>query len=137
VGEVDAGAPGERGAEITGWFVAWRLPMGGRRWGEGVEGRSDEGLKRAEDARDVLIAVGDGLLGKVLQRARVCEREDMCRAVIPLQRFGHGVLMGLHAIITRRGQEWGSAFSRHHGAATAHAGHPGPITHHVVEGRCL
>lgn len=95
--------------------------------------RIDEGIEGAEDALDFLIAVCDVLLGKVIQRERWCACEDMCRALIPLQRFGHGVLSGCNAIVTIRSQEFRIAFSRHNGADNTHAGDPGTITHHVVQ----
>jgi hypothetical protein len=60
-------------------------------------GRIDEGRKRAEDALDFLIAFGDVLLGKVIERERLGEREEMFRPIIPLERFGNGLWTGFDA----------------------------------------
>lgn len=91
---IHAGDPVQRGTEIKGGCVPVRLPMGGRRWGEGVVGTIDQGRKGAEDARNVLIAGGEVLLGTILEREGLGECEDMCRPVIPLQRCGNGVRTG-------------------------------------------
>ena len=133
VGAVDAGDPGERGPESTGGCVALRAPRRGRRRGEGRRRRIDEGSADAEAALDVLLAVGEVLRGTVRQRARLGERAALCRAVIPLQRCGHGVLSGLNARVTRRRPALRSTFSRHHGAEKTPAGAPGHLTHHVVQ----
>jgi hypothetical protein len=133
VGEVDAGDPGERGPESPGGCVALRAPRRGRRRGEGRRRRIDEGIAEAEAALDVLLAVGEVLLGTVRQRESLGARADLCRAVIPLQRCGHGVLSGLKARGTRRRPALRSAFSRHHGAEKTPAGDPGHSTHHVVQ----
>ena len=91
LGEVDAGDPIKMGPEVKSRFVALWLPMRRRRWRQGMGGRIDSGRKRAEDACDFLIAVGAVLLGKVIERQRLGEREKMCRPVIPFQRFGNSL----------------------------------------------
>ena len=98
-GKVDAGDAVEMGPEVKGRFVALRLPMRGRRWGQGMGCRIDKGLKRAEDALDFLIAVGEVLLGKVIKRQRLGEREKMFRPVIALERFGNGLRTGFDAVV--------------------------------------
>ena len=133
LGEVDTGDPVEMGAEIKGGFVAVRLPMGRRRWGQGVGFRINQGLKGGEDALDFLIAGRDLLLGKVIQREGLFECEEMFGPVISLQRFGNGVLAGLNTIVAIRGSKFRITFSRHNGADNAHPRHAGHITHHVVQ----
>ena len=121
------------GAEITGRFVSVRLPMGGCRWGEGVGVKIDEGRKGAEDTRDFLITGRDVLLGKIIERQGLCEREDLCRPIIPLERFGNGVRTGFDAIvpILRSGPRVAlSSDDRAENAQTRHACH---ITNNVVQ----
>src|SRR5207249_1208910 len=65
---IHASDPVQMGTEIKGGVVPLRLPMGGRRWGSGVVGKIDQGLKGAEDALHVLIAGCDVLLGKIIER---------------------------------------------------------------------
>jgi hypothetical protein len=62
--------------------------------------RIDEGVKGGEDALNFLIAGRDLLLSKVIEREGWGEREDMFRPVIPLQRFGNGVLSGFNTIVS-------------------------------------
>ena len=56
---------------------------------------SDQGSKGAKDALHFLIAGRDLLLGTIRERAGLGEREDMCRPLIPLQRF---VVSGLEVM---------------------------------------
>jgi hypothetical protein len=65
--------------------------------------RIDQGVKGAQDALNFLIAGRDLLMGKVIEREGWGEREDLFRPVIPLQRFGNGVLSGLNALVSIRG----------------------------------
>jgi hypothetical protein len=53
--------------------------------------RIDEGIKGGEDALNFLIAGRDLLLGKIIELKGLREREEMFRAIIPLQRFRNGV----------------------------------------------
>jgi hypothetical protein len=53
--------------------------------------------------------------------------------VIPLQRFGNGVLAGFNAIITVGGSSVWSAFPSHQRAENAQASHSGTITDNVVQ----
>src|SRR5712691_5501039 len=95
--------------------------------------RSDQGVKGAQDARNVLIAGRALLLGKGIEREGWGEREDMFRPLIPLQRFGNGVLSGLNARVSRRGEDLRSAFSRYHSAENAPPRHAGHITDPMVQ----
>jgi hypothetical protein len=99
LGEIDAGDSIEMGPEVKGRFVTLRLPMRGRRWGQGMGGRVDAGRKRAEDTLDFLIAGGDVLLGKVIERQRLGQREKMFRPVIAFKRFGNGLWTGFDAVV--------------------------------------
>src|SRR5216117_3482240 len=54
----------------------------------------DQRSKGTQDALDFLIAGRDLLVRKVIQRERLCEREDMFGPVIPLQGFGNSVFTG-------------------------------------------
>jgi hypothetical protein len=128
--EVDAGDPRERGAEGKGRCVAWRLPMRGRRWGQGLGGRIDAGRNRAADALDVLIAVGDGRRGNVIERQRWGERAKMLRPVIPLARFGHGLWTGCDAVVPLRRSGLGGALARDERAEHTQARHACHRTHH-------
>ena len=131
--EVDAGDPVQMGAESTSRCVALGVPMGGRRWGErGLVG-IDLGIQGSEDACDFLIAGRDVLLGKVRECEGWCEREDLCGAVIPLQRFGNGVGTGLNTRVPIRGEGTRGALPSDYRAANAHACHPGKITHAMVQ----
>jgi len=94
----------------------------------------DLGIQGAEDARDCLIAGRDVLLGQVRECEGWCERADLFGAVIPLQRFGHGVCTGLHTIVPRLGSGPRVARPSHHRAENAQACHPGQITHDMVQG---
>jgi hypothetical protein len=131
--EVDAGDPRERGPEVKGRFVALRWPMRGRRWGQGLGGRIDAGRKRAADALDVLIAVGDGLRGNVIERQRWGERAKMCRPGIPLERFGNGLWTGFDAVVPIRRSGLGGALARDERAENTHARHACHRTHHVMQ----
>ncbi len=93
----------------------------------------DQRSKGTQDALDFLIAGRDLLVRKVIQRERLCERENMFGPVIPLQCFGNGVFTGLNAIVAVRGSDPRIAFPSHNGADNAHASHPGHITHHVMQ----
>ena len=44
----------------------------------------NQGRKGAEDTFDFLITGGNVLLGKIIERKGLSEREDMFRAIIPL-----------------------------------------------------
>ncbi len=129
--EIDAGDPVEMGPQIKGGFVALGAPMRGRRWGEGVFVGIDQRSTGTQDALDFLIAGRDWLVRKVIQRERLCEREDMFGPVSPLQGFGTGVCTGLHALVAGRGSDPRIAFPSHNGAENAPARHPGHSTHHV------
>ena len=59
----------------------------------------DEGRKGVEDTLDFLITGRDVLLGKIRERQGLCERADMCRPIIPLERFGNGVRTGCDALV--------------------------------------
>jgi hypothetical protein len=97
VGAVDAGEPGERGAEGKGRCVAWRLPRR-RHWGRQGRGRRiDAGRQRAEGACAVLSAGGALPLGNVRERQRWGARAKMGRPVIPCQRVGDGLWTGFAA----------------------------------------
>jgi hypothetical protein len=133
VREVDAGDPGEMGPESTGRFVSLGAPLRGRRRGEGMVCRIDQGVKGAQAARNFLIAGRDLLLGKVREREGLGARAALCRPVIPLQRFGHGVLSGLHARVSRRGAGLRIAFSRHNRAENTPPRHAGHLTAHLVQ----
>jgi len=100
VGEVDAGEPGEMGAEGKGRFVAVRLPRR-RRGRPGMGGRIKAGRKRAEDAFACLIAVGAVPRGKVIERQRWGERAKMVRPVSPCKRCGDGRWPGFDAVVPR------------------------------------
>ena len=134
VREIDAGDPGERGPEITGGCVSLGAPMRGRRRGEGMLLRIDEGITGVADALDVLIAGHHVLLGALRERQGWGACADLCGAVIPLQGFGHGVRAGLHARVPRRGEDLRSAFPSHHRADHAPPRHACHVTHHVVQG---
>ena len=133
VREGDPGEPGQRGAESKRGCVALGLPMGGRRWGSGGFVGIDQGRKGAEDALDCLSAGRARLLGKI----RACEglgaREDLCRPVISLQRFGHGCWTGWDARVPRRRSGARSALPSDHSAEKAPARHACHIAHPVVE----
>lgn len=93
----------------------------------------DQGVTGAQDARDFLIASRDLLLSKIIEREGLGAREDMCRPVIPLERFGNGVLIRFDAIVPRRGSGLRIAFSRHNCTDNAHPRHTRHITHDVVQ----
>ena len=133
VREVDTGDPVQRGAESKSRFVALGVPMGGRRWGERVLVGLNLGSQGSEDALDVLIAGRDLLLGKVLECEGWGEREEMLGAVIPLQRFGHGVGTGLNPIVPILGEGPRVALPSDKRAENAQACHPGHITHDLVQ----
>jgi hypothetical protein len=95
--------------------------------------RIDEGIEGGEDALDVLIAGRDVLLRNIRACEGLGEGAHLYGAVIPLQRFGHGLLVRLHARVPRLGEGLRITFSRDHGAEHAHSRHPCPITHHVVQ----
>jgi hypothetical protein len=133
LGEVNAGDPIKMGPEVKSRFVALWLPMRRRRWRQGMRCRIDAGLTRAEDAFDFPIAVGDWLLGKVIERQRLGEREKRFRPVIPCKRFRHGLWTGFDAggPILRSGL-WGALASDDRAEHT-HARHAGEIAQHVME----
>ena len=91
-------------------------------------GRIDEGRKGGEDALDCLIAGRDLLLGKVIEGEGWGEGADMFRPVVPLQRFGNGVLTGFNAIVPLRGEGTRVAFPSHNRSHNAPPRHPGHIT---------
>ncbi len=95
--------------------------------------RIDQGVQGAQDALNFLIAGRALLLGKVREREGLGEREDMCRPVIPLQRFGHGVLSGFKARVSLHGEGLRGAFSRHNSAENTHPRHAGHITDPMVQ----
>lgn len=103
VREVDAGDPIEMRTEIKGGFISLGAPMCGRRWGSGMLLRIDEGIKGGEDALNFLIAGRDVLLSKIIECKGLREREEMFRAIIPLQRFGNGFRTGFDAIVPQLG----------------------------------
>src|SRR5438093_9425014 len=121
------------GPEVKGRFVALRLPRRGRRWGQGMGCRIDQGFKRAEDALDFLLAVGDVLLGKVIEGQRLGEREKMFRPVIALERFGNGLWTGCDAVVPILREGMGVALASDDRAEKTHARHAGHITHHVMQ----
>ena len=93
----------------------------------------DQGFKGAEDTLDFLIAGRDVRLCKIIERQGLCACKDMFRPVIPLQRFGNGVLTGFNAIVPVRGSGARGAFPSHHRADNAHPRHAGHITHDAVQ----
>jgi hypothetical protein len=95
--------------------------------------RIDEGIKGGEDALNFLIAGRDVLLGKIIERKGLREREAMCRTIIPLQRFGNGFRTGCDARIAIRGSGMRMAFPSHNRAENTPTCHAGHSTHHVVE----
>ena len=103
VREIDAGDPVEMGPESKGGCVSLGAPMRGRRRGEGMLLRIDEGIKGVEDALDFLIAGRNVLLGEIIERKGLGKCEDMFGAVIPLEGLGNSVLAGLNAIVPIRG----------------------------------
>ena len=133
VREVDTGDPVQMGTEIKGWFVPLGLPMGGRRWGEGVSFKIDQGIQGAEDALNVLITGRDVLMRTIIQREGLGEREDLFRPVISLQRFGHGVRTGCDARVPILRSGMRVALSSDDRAENAHPRHACHITHHVVQ----
>jgi hypothetical protein len=92
----------------------------------------DQGIKGAEDALKFLIAGRDLLLGKIIEREGLGEREDMFRPVIPLQRFGKGVRTGFDAIVSLVCEGPRVALPSDNRTENAHASHPGKITNNVV-----
>jgi hypothetical protein len=60
----------------------------------------NQGRKGAEDTFDFLIAGRNLLLGKIIERQGLGEREDMFRSIIPLERFDNGVRTGFDAIVS-------------------------------------
>jgi len=130
--EVDAGDPREMSTASKGGGISLGAPMGGRRWGEGRLLRIDEGITGGEDARNGLSAGRAVLLRKILEGKGVRAREEMCRAIIPLQRFGNGVRTGCDARVPKRGEGMRMAFPSHHRTEQTPPCHPGHITHHVV-----
>jgi hypothetical protein len=133
LGEVDAGAAVQMGAQIKGRVISLRLPMRRGWWGDGGDLRIDQSIKGVENVLDVLIAERDVLLGKIIEFKGLGEGENMFGAVISLQRLGNGVLAGFNAIVPIQGEGPRVAFSSHNGADNAQARHAGNITHHVVQ----
>jgi hypothetical protein len=95
--------------------------------------RIDAGLKRAEDTLNFLIAVGDVLLGNVLERQRLRQCEKMCRPVIPLQRFGNGFWTGFHAVVAILRSGLWVALASDDRTENTHARHACEIANHVME----
>jgi len=93
--------------------------------------RIDEGIEGGEDALNVLIAGRDVLLSKIIEREGLGEGEHMFGAVIPLQRFGNGLLVRLHAIVPILGEGLRITFPCDNGAENAHPRHTCHITHPV------
>ncbi len=132
-GERHARDPGQRGAERTGGFMAWGVPMGGRRWGAGVGVKLDQGIKGAEAARNVWIAGRALRLGTIRARAGWGEREDLCRPVIPRQRLGTRVRTGCAASVSLRCEGPRVALPSDPRTEQAQASHPGKSPKNVVE----
>jgi hypothetical protein len=91
------------------------------------------GNQRWRGRVNCLIAGRDLLLGKIIELKGWREREEMSRAIIPLQRFGNGVRTGFDAIVAILGQGMRMAFPSHNRTENTHTCHAGNITHHVVE----
>jgi hypothetical protein len=90
--------------------------------------KSNHGRKGAEDPVDVLIAGGDLLRGKSIERQGLGAGEAMCRAIIPLERWHNGVRTGLDAIVAILGEGPRVARSSDKRAENAQAGHACDIT---------
>ena len=119
------------------------MPQGGKSYhlifkkpplvrGEGVGVKVDQGVQGAQDALDFLSARCALVRGQGIEREGGGERAAMFRPVIPLERFGNGVLSGCKARVPRRGAGLRSAFSRHHCTENAPPRHPRHLTHDVV-----
>jgi hypothetical protein len=125
---VDASAPVEMSAELTGGLVALGVPMGGRGWGERRRGGIDQGIEGTEDARTFLRAGRHWLLGKGIECKRWGECEALCGAVSTLQGCGHGVCTGCEARVPLRGEGLRGALPRYASTDNAQARHPGQST---------
>jgi len=95
--------------------------------------RIDEGVKGVEDALNFLITGRDLVLGTIIELEGLGEGENMFGPVIPLQRFGNGVLARFNAIVAILGSGLRIAFPRDNSADNAYPRHAGHITHHVVQ----
>lgn len=95
--------------------------------------RIDEGIEGGEDALNFLIAGRDGLLGQIIEREGLGAGEHMFGAVIPLQRFGNGLLARWNAVVSILGSGLRIAFPRDNGAENPHPRHASHLTNHVVQ----
>jgi hypothetical protein len=135
LGQIHAGDPGQRSAEITRWLVSVRVSMGCRRWREGLGITINQGRQGAEDACDFLIAGRQVLLGTIRECQGWGKRADMFRSLIALERFDNGVQTGGDARVS--GRRSGPQVARSSNDRTEHAqaGHACHVTDHVVPGQ--
>ena len=115
-GEVDAGDPVEVSSQVEGGLVTLGLLVsclvGPERCLTGIDSR----VETAEALVDLLVAVGDHLAIRVVEREALVQSEEMLGTVITLEGLGDPFGSALDAVILHRGQDHGVSLAGEDGA---------------------